>query len=158
MQATSTSLKNSNTDSTRRIEINAASVLLGLSIVNKAKLQLKKPLAAANLTMNQWVVLKMLYLKCANTPSKLAKTIGADPTTISRHLDNLENRGLIGRKNNSNDRRVFYLQITPDGETIADQIYQYYPDVLKNLDLDISRNQQQIWNKIEQYMVDFIDE
>lgn len=142
-----------NTDSSPQgHDFNAASVLLGLSIVNKVKLRLKKPLNEVNLTMNQWVVLKMLYLKCASTPGNLAKTIEADPTTISRHLDSLENKGLISRENDTEDRRVVHLQITQNGISIAEQIYQHYPNILQSLSRDISQEQQKIWKNIEQLL------
>jgi len=92
MQKTSANTSDDNVDDTSRLDVYAESVLLGLSIVNRAKLNLKTPLIAAKLTMNQWLVLKILYLRRADTPSGVAKTIDADPTTISRHLDSLENR------------------------------------------------------------------
>ena len=158
MQFTSTATQIDKPYSLSCIDINAASVLLGLSIVNKAKLQLKEPLSAAKLTMNQWLVLKILYLKRADTPSHVAKTIDADPTTISRHLDSLEKRGLISRKNDSDDRRVVQLQITHEGELIAKQIYQRYSGILQNLDPYLTENQQAIWKKIEEYVLNHIDE
>ncbi len=129
------------------LNFNATTVLLGLSIVNKAKQQLKKPLSAAKLTMNQWLVLKILYLDHAATPTNVAKAIDADPTTISRHLDSLELRGLIERKNDVDDRRVIQLQITEEGNLIAKQIYQRYSGILQGLEASLTGNQLLIWKK-----------
>ena len=129
------------------LDFNATTILLGISIVNKAKQQLKKPLNTANLTMNQWLVLKILYLNHAETPTGIAKSIDADPTTISRHLDNLETRGLIERKHDQNDRRVIQLRLTQEGIRIAQQVYSHYTEILCDLNSYLNENQQAAWKK-----------
>ncbi len=154
MQTTSTTNENDTKDPSSCLDFNATTVLLGLSIVNKAKQQLKKPLSAANLTMNQWLVLKILYLNHAVTPTKVAKTIDADPTTISRHLDSLETRGLIERKHDIDGRRVIQLLITPEGSLIAKQIYKCYSGILQSLETCLTGNQLLIWKKVEEYVGD----
>ncbi|MFK7814948.1 MAG: MarR family winged helix-turn-helix transcriptional regulator [Gammaproteobacteria bacterium] len=154
MQTTLTKDENDMENLTSCIDINATTVLLGLSIVNKAKQQLKQPLSAANLTMNQWLVLKILYLNHAVTPTNVAKTIDADPTTISRHLDSLETRGLIERKNDIDDRRVIQLQITEEGNQIAKQIYKRYSGILESLEASLTGNQLLIWKKVSELLCD----
>ena len=69
-----------------------------------------------------------------------------------RHLDSLENKGLISRENDTEDRRVVHLQITQNGISIAEQIYQHYPNILQSLSRDISQEQQKIWKNIEQLL------
>jgi DNA-binding MarR family transcriptional regulator len=98
------------------LNINAASVLLGLSLVNKAKLHLKTPLKEAKLTMNQWLILKIIYLRRADNPSTVAKTIDADPE----------------RKHGEDDRRKIELNITPKGTAVAKNIYKSYSGILQN--------------------------
>lgn len=154
MQTDSTTAENDLIDPSTCIDFNATTVLLGLSIVNKAKQELKGPLSAAKLTMNQWLVLKILYLKRAMTPTNVAKTIDADPTTISRHLDSLETRGLIERKHDIEDRRVIQLQITPEGILVAKQIYKRYSGILQNLESRLTGDQLHIWKKVSEYVGD----
>lgn len=154
MQTNSTSAQNDQVDPSTCTDFNATTVLLGLSIVNKAKQELKGPLSAAKLTMNQWLVLKILYLNRAVTPTNVAKTIDADPTTISRHLDSLETRGLIERKHDTEDRRVIQLQITPEGILVAKQIYKSYSGILQNLDSHLTGDQLLIWKKVFEYAGD----
>lgn len=151
MQATSITTDNNTTDPSMCLDFNATTVLLGLSIVNKAKQQLKKPLSAAKLSMSQWLVLKILYLNHAITPTNIAKTIDADPTTISRHLDSLESRGLIERKNDTDDRRVIKIQITTEGSRVAKQIYTSYSGILQSLETYLTGNQLLIWKKVSEY-------
>ena len=152
MQSDTTTTENDLIDPSTCIDFNATTVLLGLSIVNKAKQELKGPLSAAKLTMNQWLVLKILYLNRAVTPTNVAKTIDADPTTISRHLDSLEARGLIERKHDTDDRRVIQLQITAEGILVAKQIYGRYSGLLQNLESRLTGDQQLIWKKVSEYV------
>lgn len=149
---TGTTTENDLIDPSACIGFNATTVLLGLSIVNKAKQELKEPLSIAKLTMNQWLVLKILYLNRAVTPTNVAKTIDADPTTISRHLDSLETRGLIERKHDIEDRRVIQLQITPEGILVAKQIYKCYSGILQNLESCLTGDQLLIWEKVSEYV------
>lgn len=154
---TGTTTENDQINPSTCIDFNATTVLLGLSIVNKAKQELKQPLSAAKLTMNQWLVLKILYLNRAVTPTNVAKTIDADPTTISRHLDSLEARGLIERKHDTDDRRVIQLQITPEGILVAKQIYGRYSGILQNLESCLTGNQLLIWKKVSEYVSDHMN-
>ena len=131
------------------LEINAASVLFGLSLVNKAKQHLKKPLQQANLTLTQWLVLKIIYLGRADTPTSISKTIDADPTTITRHLDSLEERGLIDRIHDKNDRRVIQLIITKKGISVAKSIYRGYTGIFNDIERYMTSDEQVIWKKIE---------
>ncbi len=131
------------------IDINATSVLLSLSIVNKAKLHLKVPLKQAKLTLTQWLVLKIIYLKRADTPSRISKTIDADPTTITRHLDTLEKQGLINRHHDVNDRRVIQLKITKKGTQVAQELYKNYIGILENIESYLTNDDLVIWEKVK---------
>ena len=146
------------TDLAACIDINATSVLLGLSLVNKAKLHLKRPLQQANLTMTQWLVLKIIYLNRADTPSNVAKAIDADPTTITRHLDSLEKRGLIERVHDVEDRRVIQLKITAKGTGVAKKIYKNYSGILHNIDTFLTKDERVIWKKIEECVITHVRE
>ena len=141
----------SNVDNTC-VDVLANSVLLSISVVNEAKQRLKKPLQQSNLTMNQWLVLKVLYLKRANTPTSVANSINADATTITRHLDNLETNGLIVRTHNKTDRRVIEINVTPKGESVAKRIYASYEGILKSFKANVMQDEHSTWKKIEQYL------
>ena len=132
-----------------RLEVSAASVLFGLGLVNKAKQHLKNPLQQANLTLTQWLVLKIIYLGRANTPTSISKTIDADPTTITRHLDSLEERGLIYRNHDKNDRRVIQLIITKKGISVAKTIYRSYSGIFNEFENHMTNDERDIWKKIE---------
>lgn len=131
------------------VDVLASSVLLGISVVNEAKQRLKVPLQRSNLTMNQWLVLKVLFLKRADTPTTVANSMNADATTITRHLDNLEASGLVERTHKKSDRRVIEISVTEKGENVAKRIYSSYAGILKSFKDNLVQDEQSMWKKIE---------
>lgn len=131
------------------VDINFITVLLGISIVNEAKRQLKKPLQRANLTMNQWLVLKILFLKRANTPTKVANILNFDTAAITRHADILELRGLIERERKTGDRRVIYLQLTSKGIHTAEKIRTLYAGIFSNFEFRLMHDELKMWITIK---------
>lgn len=140
------------------LDINLITVLLGRSIVNEAKRQLKKPLQRANLTMNQWLVLKILFLKRANTPTKVANILNFDTAAITRHTDILELHGLIERERKTGDRRVIYLQLTSKGIRTAEKIRALYAGIFNNFENRLSHDELNMWIAIEQYIASHVCE
>jgi DNA-binding MarR family transcriptional regulator len=45
--------------------------------------------------------------------SELAEALGLDRTTVTRHLDELEPRGLVTRRPDERDRRALVVSLTP---------------------------------------------
>ncbi len=131
-------------------DVLANSVLLSMSVVNEAKQRLKKPLQQSSLTMNQWLVLKVLYLKRANTPTSVANSINADATTITRHLDSLETSELVQRSHKKTDRRVIEINLTNKGEAVAKRLYSSYEGILKGFKENLVQDEHSMWKKVEQ--------
>jgi DNA-binding MarR family transcriptional regulator len=67
------------------------------------------------LTMWAYVVLSALADAGAPTQAALAESIGADKTRIIAVLDDLQDRGLIDRRADPDDRRARILSLTPAG-------------------------------------------
>lgn len=79
-------------------------------------------LRAHDITMWGYVVLLALDETSMRTQAALAAAIGADKTRIIRDLDELQQRGLIERTPDPDDRRVRLLAITPDGRAMKNRI------------------------------------
>nr|WP_041782350.1 MarR family transcriptional regulator [Mycolicibacterium chubuense] len=79
-------------------------------------------LAAHDVSMWGYVVLLALDRSSMRTQSALAAAIGADKTRIIRDLDRLQNRGLIERRPDPDDRRVRLLAITDAGRAVKNAI------------------------------------
>jgi DNA-binding MarR family transcriptional regulator len=79
-------------------------------------------LAAHDVTMWGYVVLLALDRSSMRTQAALAAAIGADKTRIIRDLDELQQRGLIERRPDPDDRRVRLLAITDTGRTVKNAV------------------------------------
>jgi DNA-binding MarR family transcriptional regulator len=79
-------------------------------------------LAAHGVTMWGYVVLLALDRSSMRTQAALAAAIGADKTRIIRDLDELQQRGLIERMPDPDDRRVRLLAITDAGRAVKNAV------------------------------------
>jgi DNA-binding MarR family transcriptional regulator len=81
-------------------------------------------LAAHDVSMWGYVVLLALDRSSMRTQAALAAAIGADKTRIIRDLDELQQRGLIERMPDPDDRRVRLLAITDAGRAVKDAVQE----------------------------------
>ncbi|WP_413641846.1 MarR family winged helix-turn-helix transcriptional regulator [Mycobacterium sp. RTGN5] len=79
-------------------------------------------LAAHDVSMWGYVVLSALDASPMRTQTALAAAIGADKTRIIRDLDELQQRGLIERMPDPDDRRVRLLAITDAGRAVKNAV------------------------------------
>jgi DNA-binding MarR family transcriptional regulator len=75
-------------------------------------------LAAHDVSMWGYAVLSALADEPMRTQAALARTIGADKTRIIGTLDELQERALIEREPDPEDRRVRLLRLTPAGRRL----------------------------------------
>ncbi|MFI7546619.1 MarR family winged helix-turn-helix transcriptional regulator [Actinoplanes sp. NPDC049599] len=91
---------------------------LGAMIVRfgRALIAAERPvLAAHDVSMWGYAVLSALADEPMRTQAALARAIGADKTRIIGILDELQERALIEREPDPEDRRVRLLRLTPAG-------------------------------------------
>jgi DNA-binding MarR family transcriptional regulator len=89
-------------------------------------LQVDRRLAPHDLTHAQWVPLYKLAMGDCTTMAALARDVALDPAAMTRALDRLEAKGLLNRVRSLEDRRVVKLELTEEGERVA----QLVPAVL----------------------------
>jgi len=89
-------------------------------------------LLSLGLTEAQWRPLWMLKAGRADTPQALARALGVDAGAMTRMLDRLEAKGLIGRVRSLTDRRVTQLRLTAAGEAATEGI----PEVVAGVNND----------------------
>lgn len=82
-----------------------------------------------DLTAAQWLPLWKLKLGAARTAQELARQMGVDAGSMTRLLDRLEAKGLIGRLRSATDRRVVNLVLTAAGEAVVEHVPQALADV-----------------------------
>jgi DNA-binding MarR family transcriptional regulator len=79
-------------------------------------------LAERNVSVAEWVILRVLFEERAATPSHLAEVLGVTRGAISRLADRLIARALIGRAASENDRRSQALSLTPAGQALVPEL------------------------------------
>ena len=67
-------------------------------------------------------ILRLLRQAAGLSQQELAGRIGIHPSRLVAILDNLEKRGIVERRPNPNDRRLYSLHLTAHGEEILGQI------------------------------------
>ncbi len=79
-------------------------------------------LKAYDVTTEQWSVLCRLKERDGLTQKELAERIVKDQPNLTRMLDKLQQKGLTQRIDNPNDRRAFFIHLTPEGETLLETL------------------------------------
>jgi DNA-binding MarR family transcriptional regulator len=80
------------------------------------KAELGRRLKPFGLTTEQWAVLNLLWETDGVTQKSLAVRALKDQPNMTRILRRLEQKGLIVRSGNHEDRRSFLITLTPKGE------------------------------------------
>lgn len=93
--------------------------------------------AGRELTLAQWIALKIIGEGEATTPSRIAGLLGHSSGATTRMLDQLEERGLLTRVRQSDDRRVVNLALTDEGRKAVREMVPgmaaLWDDVLQDL-------------------------
>lgn len=72
------------------------------------------------LTPSQYSVLTLLWERDGRQLNELASACCCSPSTITGVVDTLENKGLVSRELNPNDRRSLLVRLTEQGEQLKD--------------------------------------
>ncbi|MEO6082206.1 MAG: MarR family transcriptional regulator [Umezawaea sp.] len=77
------------------------------------------PLLQVNLTMQQLKVLLMLSMGEARSSQELTRSLGVGPATVTGLVDRLAAQGLVGRREDPQDRRVRLVEPTEAGRALV---------------------------------------
>jgi MarR family transcriptional regulator for hemolysin len=75
-------------------------------------------LTEAGGSLSVWLVLSSLKQEHRHTQLDLARAVGIEGPTLTRHLDSLEQSGLVVRRRDSDDRRAVRVELTDEGERL----------------------------------------
>jgi DNA-binding MarR family transcriptional regulator len=97
-----------------------------IRLVNRVRVELidalDRELARFDITAAQLIVLACVANKEADSPAGLCKNISYDPGAMTRMIDRLEQKGLVRRNPNPDDRRATSLEITTAGRALYPQL------------------------------------
>jgi MarR family transcriptional regulator for hemolysin len=100
---------------------------LGLQLARSAKAvgrAFNDALAAAGGSLPVWLVLRSLKGGEWRTQQELARAVGIEGPTLTRHLDGLERAGLVARRPAPGDRRAVQVELTEAGHALHGQLLE----------------------------------
>src|SRR6266446_3713846 len=100
---------------------------LGLQLAVTAKAvgrAFNAALAEAGGSLPVWLVLSSLESEPRRTQLDLARAVGIEGPTLTRHLDGLEQSGLVERHRDTADRRAVRVELTDAGKLLHRELRQ----------------------------------
>jgi MarR family transcriptional regulator for hemolysin len=79
-------------------------------------------LAAEGGSVPVWLILNSVKHGAWTTQLDLARSLDIEGPTLTRHLDNLEQAGLVSRMRSDTDRRAFRVELTETGEAAYERM------------------------------------
>lgn len=79
-------------------------------------------LAEAGGSLAMWLVVLALKRERWRTQQELARAVGIESPTLTRHLDNLEAAGLVVRSRDRDDRRIVRVELTSAGDAMFERL------------------------------------
>jgi len=75
-----------------------------------------------DITVEQWMILLLLWKENGQTQQQIANSIGKDKGTISPQIDGLEKRNIIVRIPDQNDKRQNLIYLTNKGKQLEEML------------------------------------
>ncbi len=92
---------------------------------------------ARGMTRAQWHILARVERQPGLSQSELAAICEVEPITVARLVDRLEKRGLLERRPDPNDRRIWRLHNLPPAQPILEEISAYRRELIHDIDAHI---------------------
>jgi len=80
--------------------------------------------------------------------SQLAEELGLDRTTVTRHLDDLESRGLVTRQPDERDRRAMVASLTPAAQDFLDDMRVRNRTLIRRICADWTREERAVFGRL----------
>src|SRR5258706_13822135 len=100
---------------------------IGLQLANASKAvsrAFNDRLAEAGGSVPVWLIVSSLKSNERRTQLDLARAVGIEGPTLTRHLDGLEENGIVRRVRDGGDRRAVRVELTPEGERLFQTLRQ----------------------------------
>jgi DNA-binding MarR family transcriptional regulator len=90
------------------------------------------------MTRAQWVILIWLQRQPGLSQKELAEILEVEPITVARLIDRLEARGMVERRPDSKDRRIWRLHLMEPAQPVLDEMETERADILRLLTEDVA--------------------
>ncbi|MGL4819957.1 MAG: MarR family winged helix-turn-helix transcriptional regulator [Bacilli bacterium] len=83
---------------------------------NRVFAQVERDVAKMGLTISEWGVLEYLYHNGKQPVQRIAEKILVTSGTMSYVIEKLQKKGYVYRERSAEDKRVYYVLLTEDGQ------------------------------------------
>jgi MarR family transcriptional regulator for hemolysin len=100
---------------------------IGMQLAITSKLvgrAFNQALATSGGSVPVWLILSSLKGGRWRTQQDLARAVGIEGPTLTRHVDSLERDGLVTRRRDTGDRRAVRVELTQTGEALHAELLQ----------------------------------
>jgi len=122
----------------------------------------EKVLKPYDLTLEQFHLLKNMPEDTGLSQRELGEVANKKAANMTRILDRLENKGLMVRRDNPEDRRAALVFLTEKGRDLITKVHGGFEDVSNRLVLGTSEKEQEttrhVLQKISQNLLELTDE
>lgn len=95
---------------------------------------------ARGMTRAQWIILARVERQPGLSQNELAAICEVEPISVARLIDRLEQRGLVERRADPKDRRMWRLHNLPPAQPILEEINAYREELIQGIDAYIGRD------------------
>jgi MarR family transcriptional regulator, transcriptional regulator for hemolysin len=98
---------------------------IGLRLARTARVVTQafdRAMAAAGGSASTWQVLLLVRSRQWGAQSQMAEAMGITGATLTHHLNGLEDKGLVRRWREKDNRRVQHAELTPAGEALFERL------------------------------------
>ncbi len=92
---------------------------------------------ASGMTRAQWVILFWLERQPGLSQKELAEILEVEPITVARLIDRLEARGMVERRPDAKDRRIWRLHLLPPAGDILAELHGERTDMHRMATADV---------------------
>jgi MarR family transcriptional regulator for hemolysin len=114
-------------------------VVLLYDVARIMRTKFDKRARSRGMTRAQWHILARVDRQPGLSQRELAAVCEVEPITVARLVDRLEERGLLERRADPTDRRVWRLHNLPAARAVLDEINAYREEFIRDIDAEIGR-------------------
>ncbi|HYZ22241.1 MAG TPA: MarR family transcriptional regulator [Rhodopila sp.] len=92
------------------------------------------------MTRAQWGILVWLERQPGISQKELSELLEVEPITVARLIDRLEARGMVERRPDPRDRRIWRLHLRPQAYGVLHEIDQQRAEITRNLTAGIDQD------------------
>ncbi len=104
------------------------------------RVEADKRARAHGMTRAQWVILVRVERQPGLSQKELAEVMEVEPITVARLIDRMERRGIVERRPDPKDRRVWRVHLCPSAQPLLGELHQARTALARMITCGLDRN------------------